>query len=168
MTEFCRLVPLSRIGPEGYRQAIEATAEERAQLALRFGLIALDRLVATVALRRQSGGTFELEAAFEAEFAQECVVSLDSVYGTVAQSFSLAYGPSGEAASELELDAEETAFEPLHGDAVDIGEAVAQELSLALPPFPRDPDAILDEAATAAPEENVFGALARWRDHGQE
>ncbi|HEU0155395.1 MAG TPA: DUF177 domain-containing protein [Stellaceae bacterium] len=161
--EFCRPVPLGRIGPDGFRQTIEATAEERERLARRFGLMSLDRLTATVDLKRGSGTTIALEAAFEAEFVQECVVSLEPVRDKISQSFALCYGPPGEAAAEIELDADEIAFEPLDGDAIDIGEAVAQELSLTLPPFPRDPEAVLEDTATAKPEESAFAALARWR-----
>ncbi|HEY1261325.1 MAG TPA: DUF177 domain-containing protein [Stellaceae bacterium] len=166
--EFCRLVLLGRIGPDGFRQAIEATAEERDRLARRFGLISLDRLAATVALKRASGATIALEAAFEAEFVQECVVSLEPVRDKVSQSFTLLYGPPDEPAAEIELDADEVAYEPLCGDAIDIGEAVAQELSLTLPAFPRDPAAVLEETQTAKPEENAFAALARWREREQE
>lgn len=161
--EFSRLVPLVRIGPDGFRQTIEATFAERAALARRFGLIALDRFTATVSLRRQSGDRIALDASFEAEFVQECVVTLEPVPGALAQSFALVYGPPGEAGEEIDLDPDDIAFEPLPGDAIDIGEAVAQELSLSLPPFPRDPAAVLDEVAPAEPEETAFAALRRWR-----
>ena len=43
---------------------------------------------------------------------------------------------------------DEVAFEPLIGEAIDIGEAVAQEFSLALPRFPRSAGA--DGATDAA------------------
>ena len=46
------------------------------------------------------------------------------------------YGPP-EGEPETPGDEDEPAFEPLAGDRIDIGEAVAQELALALPPFPR-------------------------------
>jgi len=38
---------------------------------------------------------------------------------------------------------------------------VAQEFSLALPPFPRAEGAVVDEAAEASPAEGPFAALAR-------
>jgi uncharacterized metal-binding protein YceD (DUF177 family) len=161
--EFSRRVPLAHIGPDGYRQTIAATAEECIALARRFKLLGLDRLIASVGLHRQSGGAIALDATFEAEFTQECVVSLEPVPGAVSQTFSLIYGPPGEAEAEIELSVEEIAFEPLPDDAIDIGEAVAQELSLVLPQFPRDPAAVLDPAATPDVAETPFAALARWR-----
>ncbi len=147
--EFTRPVPLGRLGSQPFRQRIEATAEERERLARRFGLIALDSLTATVALRRQDGEFILLEAEFEAALAQECVVTLEPVPAEVFGSFLLRYGPAGEAAGdEDDPSADGPVFEPLIGETIDIGEAVAQELSLSLPEFPRHPDAVLDIAAT--------------------
>ena len=124
---------------------------------------ALDRLTAAVALHREGGGLIRLEAEFEAEFAQECVVTLEPVAGKIAQSFALVYGPAEDGPDEIDLDADAPAFEPLTGDAIDIGEAVAQELSLALPEFPRDPDAVLDPAAIEEAPDGSFAALAKLR-----
>lgn len=165
--EFSRTVPLVRLGPAPFRQQIEATADERERLARRFDLVALDRVTATVTLYRRDRDAILLEAEFEAEFAQSCVVTLEPVAGRLSQSFTLLYGPVGEDQAEIELGVDETLFEPLTGDAVDIGEAVAQELSLALPEFPRAPDAVIDvEAAETA--DTPFAALARLHDPEQD
>jgi uncharacterized metal-binding protein YceD (DUF177 family) len=160
--EFSRRVPLALIGREPFRQDIEAGPEERAALARRFGLVALDRLWAAVTVQRQEGAAIRLQARFEAEFVQECVVTLEPVGGSLAEEFALRYGPPEADRHALDLASEEDAFEPLLGEAIDIGEAVAQELSLALPPLPRLPEAALDAAATAQPEEEgPFAALGR-------
>jgi uncharacterized metal-binding protein YceD (DUF177 family) len=161
--EFSRLVPLTRLGSEPYRQEIEATAEERRQLAQRFDLIALDKLVAAVTLQRLSGELIRLEASFKAEFSQSCVVMLEPVPGRVTQTFALLYGPPKEEQAEIDIDVDEPAFEPLTGDAIDIGEAVAQELSLTLPEFPRLPDAVIEVSDAAEPDDGPFAALERLR-----
>jgi uncharacterized metal-binding protein YceD (DUF177 family) len=165
---FSRLIPLVRLSPEPFRQQIQATADERERLAARFDLVALDRLTATVTLRRQQGEIVLLEADFEAAFAQYCVITLEPVSDTVLGSFSLLYGPAEEAGTEVEPGPEDTVFEALTGDAIDIGEAVAQELSLALPEFPRHPDAAVDAAAAAEPVDSAFAALARLRKLPQD
>ncbi len=162
--EFSRLVPLTRLGPELFRQRIEATPDEREKLARRFGLLALDRLIAAVELRRQGSEIVLLEAAFEAEFVQTCVVTLEPVPGTISAHFSLVYGSPEVAEADAARGGEDEAFEPLNGDAIDIGEAVAQELSLTLPVFPRHPDATVDALASAEPAEGPFAALARLRN----
>jgi uncharacterized metal-binding protein YceD (DUF177 family) len=158
--EFSRLVPLARLGSEPFHQQIEANEAERAALARRFGLVSLDRLAASVELVHERGGTILLSAQFTAVFAQECVITLDPVPGDIDERFALRYGPP-ERETEADADADdEPAFEPLAGDAIDIGEAVAQEFSLALPPFPRAGDAIVEVDAAADLEDGPFAALA--------
>jgi len=161
--EFARLVPLTRLGGEPFRQHIAASESERAALARRFGLVSLDRLEAEVELMRETTGTILLSATFDAEFAQECIVTLDPVAGSVSERFQLRYGPPA-AEPDASFGEDDPAFEPFEGEAIDIGEAVAQEFSLALPPFPRAADAAI-ELDTAADEaaEGPFAALAKFR-----
>jgi uncharacterized metal-binding protein YceD (DUF177 family) len=163
LPEFSRLVPLARLGRDPFRQEIEATTEERDKLAQRFGLVALDRLTAAVALSRRSGAAILLEATFEAEFVQECVISLEPVRGTARRSFALLYGPAIAVEREIDLDSDEVTFEPIVGDAIDVGEAVAQELSLALPAFPHDPDAIIAVLSTGESEVRPLASIAHLR-----
>jgi len=164
-TEFSRVVPLARLGAEPFRQEIVATEAERAVLARRFDLVSLERLNASVELARRAHDLILLTAAFDAEFQQSCVVTLDPVPGAVSERFSLLYGPPE--AEEGAIGAEDdVAFEPLTGDTIDIGEAVAQEFSLALPPFPRCPDATVEAEAPARGDESPFAALSRLSEQG--
>jgi uncharacterized metal-binding protein YceD (DUF177 family) len=160
--EFSRRIPLARLGAEPLRQSIAASEAERTALARRFDLLGLDRLDAEVELTRRSRDLVLLRATFEAAFVQECVVTLDPIDGALAGQFSLLYGPP-EAEEEAAGAAEdEIAFEPLAGDAIDIGEAVAQEFSLSLPSFPRSPDAAIESESAASPgEAGPFAALSR-------
>ena len=163
MSEFSRLVRLDRLGSQPFRRRIEATPKEREKLSRRFDLLSLDRLTAAVDLYRQSGEVIRLEASFEAEFVQSCVVTLEPVPGEISDRFSLIFGPPEEEPEEFASGRGEAAFEPLAGDAVDIGEAVAQELSLALPVFPRQSDASIDIGMTQVSSGAPFAALARLR-----
>ena len=158
--EFSRLVRIAGLGSTAFRQRIEATPDERRQLSQRFDLLALDRLAAIVELRRQDCEVVFLEATFEAEFVQACTVTLDPVPGSISGRFSLIYAPIGEQQHEIDWGVDEPTFERLEGDTIDIGEAVAQELSLSLPLCPRHPDAGIDVEFS---EELVgpFASLAR-------
>jgi uncharacterized metal-binding protein YceD (DUF177 family) len=164
VSEFSRRVLLSQIGHRPYRQEIAANADERAALASRFGLVSVERLSAQVELTLKGRDLVLLHASFEAEFAQQCVVTLDPVPGAVSAAFELLYGPA-EAEETIGGSAEDDiAFEPLSGDTIDIGEAVAQEFSLSLPEFPRAPGADLEAEMPPAPEEgSPFAALRRLR-----
>jgi uncharacterized metal-binding protein YceD (DUF177 family) len=161
MPEFSRLVALSRLGREPFRQDIEATPEERDKLAGRFGLLGLDRLAGAVALSRRGEEAILLEATFEAEFTQECVVTLEPVAGRVTERFVLLYGPPEAAPDAIEENGEDPAFEPLTDGLIDIGEAVAQELSLVLPEFPRHPDAPIEEVVEEEWPDPRLAALER-------
>ena len=162
--EFSRPVDASRLRPgEEDRWEITADAAEREALARRFGLLRLDRLAATVRLRRLAGGLLRLSAELSADVVQACVVTLEPVASQVADSFSLLYGRPQNEASEVVLSGEAELVEPLDGGAIDIGEATAQQLSLALDPYPRAPGVSLDEARDGVGD-SPFAALAKLRE----
>ena len=77
-------------------------------------------------------------------------MTLDPIAGVLAERFELLYGPPEAEETASSLFGEDVAFEPLGGDAIDIGEAVAQEFSLALPPFPRSPETRVEAKSDAA------------------
>jgi uncharacterized metal-binding protein YceD (DUF177 family) len=147
--EFSRIVSIARLGSDAAEHAIAAGESERAALARRFGLLALERLAATVRLTRIAGGV-RLEATLEAAVVQECVVTIEPFTSTVSDSFALVYRRGVEAGEGAMINVGEDEDEPLLGDEIDIGEAVAQQLSLALDPYPRSPAA--QSRTSEAPE----------------
>lgn len=159
MSEFPRPVEVNRLpGGESVFE-IAATSAERAALARRFALLALDRLEARVTLVSLAGGLLRLAAALSADVRQECVVTLEPVASRVEDRFSLVYGARAEE-DEVVLSGEAELIEPLPGDTLDLGEVVAQQLSLALDPYPRVPGveaALTADSAKASP----FAVLAR-------
>lgn len=157
--EFSRPVAIGRLTEEEVH-SIAATAAERAALARRFGLSAIDALGAEVRLAPLGRGV-RLDATLEADVVQGCVVTLQPFPTHLHENFTLVYG-------DAPVDQEEDAVvEPLEGETIDIGEAVAQQLSLALDPYPRAPGAALDPRWTDEPEtEGPFAALARVKKTG--
>ena len=163
-SEFSRPIEISRLPGAGTEMAITATAAECAALARRFSLLALDRLEAGLRLEWVAGRLLRLEATLSAEVVQECVVTLEPVSSRVEDRFILLYGPAA-ATSDGVIRADEEVLEPIIDGRIDLGEAVAQQLSLAIDPFPRAPGS----AAPAAPGEGMaspFAALAEWRKKG--
>jgi uncharacterized metal-binding protein YceD (DUF177 family) len=160
--EFSRSVPLTRLGGGPLHQHIAADKAELDALARRFNLLSLARLEADVDLVREPMGTILLSAEFAAEFSQECIVTLEPVSGIASERFQLRYGlPEAEEATPSGED--DPAFEPFDGEMIDIGEAVAQEFSLALPLFPRAADAVIEEDLSQEAEHGPFAALAKFR-----
>lgn len=164
--EFSRPVDTTRLTRDEIVHEIAATPTERAALAKRFDLLDLARLDARVRLRRLPGGMFRLTADLAADVTQTCVVTLEPVTSRVAERFTLLFGTVADT-GEVELDGDSETVEPLEDGVIDLGEAVAQQLSLALDPYPRAPGAAAGgetEAADRAP--SPFAALARLRKNG--
>lgn len=171
--EFARPVKLSEIGAKTLARTLRAAAPERAALARRFGLAGLGRLEASVELRRlAAGGAIEVRGRLGADVVQTCVVALEPVASTVTGEFALRFvrrprDAASEAANgrEIDITAEVADSEYIDGDAIDIGEIVAQQMALSLPPYPRR-EAVevgADGAAVAAPSaaSGPFAVLAR-------
>lgn len=162
--EFSRRIETDQVGPEGLSLEIEADPSEREALARRFGLVSLDLLAAALTVTPVSRKLFRIEGRLEGEVVQTCVVTLDPVPARLSETFSALFGEGGPGLPALFGSAEEDTPEPIEGGAIDLGETVAQHLSLALDPYPRKPGAHLpDEYATAGGEakrrESPFAAL---------
>ena len=165
--EFSRARRLDQIGAGETTLEISADAGERAALAERFGLLAIDSLEARFAIRRDA---MDIRATghLSARVIQACVASHEPVPATVEEDFDLRFLPEGEPeGDEVELSEAEcdTAF--YTGGAIDLGEAAAETLALALDPFPRSPDAEKAlKAAGVVGEDEVgpFSGLAALRD----
>src|SRR5579872_5840215 len=127
--EFSRRIDGLRLPASGDTRQIAAKPEERAALAKRFGLLALERLEAKVKLTPMAGGYYRLAAEFEADLVQACTVTLEPVPSRLADHFTLTYG-AVEESGEIFLDGDSEPVEPLDDGVIDIGEAVAQQLSL--------------------------------------
>ena len=107
----------------------------------------------------------------EAEVVQSCVVTFDPVPATVVAEFDRLFSEDLPEATvdEVEIDPEAELPEPVVGGKLDLGEILAQELSLAMDPYPRSPEAdrrLADLAASEADgDKGPFGALALLRRH---
>ena len=179
---FHRAVRVDRMGAAGADpelRRITASAAERRALAERFGLLALDELAAQARLWRQ-GSRVHLRVNFTAAVVQSCVVTLEPVSEHIAHTFERAYLPPaaspGASAKEVRVAIDGDEAEPLGGNEIDLGEAVAEELALALNPYPRTPglafsrirggrSAAKERVSRARGFEGKVGALAHPREH---
>lgn len=167
--EFSRPIALETLGSVPSALSIEASEAERAALARRFGLEAIGRLSAEVALTR-SGDQAAATGTLRAHVIQSCVVSAVPVAASVEEGFRIDFRPQPARTAEedeIELSEDELDVVFYEGAAIDIGEAVAETLSLSLEPYPRARDAedTLREAGMKSEEEaGPFGGLAALRD----
>lgn len=159
--EFSRIERLDTIG-EDRHVSIAADPAERAALAKRFGLVSVDRLAAELDIRREAAG-IAVRGRVTADVVQACSITGDPLPATVDEPVALRFvegSHGGEDEIELGSDALDTV--EIEGGGIDLGEAAAETMALALDPFPRGPgaEAALKEAGVVSEEEaGPFGAL---------
>jgi uncharacterized metal-binding protein YceD (DUF177 family) len=166
--EFSRPVALDTLGGQPRRLAIAADADERAALARRFALVAIARLDAEAALVR-AGEEVRARGTIGAAVTQSCVATGAPVPATLDVPFDIVFRRAGERRPDEEIELDEADLDVVffEGGAIDLGEAAAQTLALALDPYPRAPgaDAALRAAGVKREEEaGPLGALAGLRD----
>ena len=162
--EFHRPQRVDTIGEGARDVTITADAAERAALAARFGLTAIDRLEGTFAIKRE-GQVIMARGRVMAAVVQACIATGDPLPATVDEPVILRFVADDAElhGDEIELSAVDCDTIPYSGSAIDLGEAAAETMMLALDPFPRGPNA---EAALRAAgvksedEAGPFGALA--------
>jgi uncharacterized metal-binding protein YceD (DUF177 family) len=139
--EFSRIVDTRSIGNHPVR--LEANEAERTALAQRFGIVAIARLTAEVALEPVKGAILAV-GQLTADIVQSCAVSAEDVPVAVAEPLSLRFVPErspGRPDEEVELEADDLDEIEFSGTQFDLGEAVAQSLALAIDPFLEGPGA---------------------------
>lgn len=167
--EFSREVRLDTLGSTPRALSIEADEAERAALAGRFGLVSLDSLDADLSLARD-GQSVAMTGRMQARLVQACVATGVPVAAAIDEPIALSFRQAPADArpdEEIELGEGDMDVMFVDGGAIDVGEAVAQSLALALDPFPRAPEAeaALKQAGVKSEEEaGPFAALAALRD----
>jgi uncharacterized metal-binding protein YceD (DUF177 family) len=154
--EFSRPVMVERIGA-ATRIEVEATEAEREAVARRMGLHALPLLTCAFMLSRGRGPAVQAQGALRARVVQTCVVTLEPFEAEVEEAFAVRFVPEEALSDAIELEDEDEI--PYAGGTIDLGEAAAEQLALALDPFPRKPGAAFSEDETDAPS-GPFASLA--------
>jgi uncharacterized metal-binding protein YceD (DUF177 family) len=144
--EFSRPIRVEELSPRERSYEIEANESERAGLAKRFDLQSVDGLSAALTLNTEAGGRLvRLKGRFDAKVVQSCVITLEPVPAEISNDFEVVYERnSGLEGREVTVDSTGVDVVPLEGEVIDIGEAVAEELSLSLDPYPKAPGAVVE------------------------
>jgi hypothetical protein len=164
--ELHRPLAIDRIGPAGTDVTVEATDQECHALAARMNLPAIRALRCRLHLEPATEEAMvAVYGHLVAVVVRTCVVSLEDFEATVEERFQVRFVPSG---TETDSDDPESIDEiPYEGRLIDLGKAAAEQLGLALDPYPRMPGATLfgeDDATPGGP----FAALAALRGKARE
>ena len=162
--ELTRTIALDTIGCAPRTLRIDADDAERQALARRFDLIALDRLSADLTFAVEATNV-RVHGKLEAALTQKCAATGRPVDAKIKEPIDLRFIPPVDLTpgqDEIEIEADACDEIEHDGRVVDLGEAVAQTLGLALDPYPRssDADAVLKEAGVLGEHETgPFAAL---------
>lgn len=165
--EFSYLVSVRQVDARVHH--LKADEAQRAALAERFGLVAVERLTADIALERD-GAEVDATGRLEAEIVQSCAVTGDDLPVAIREKLAFRFVPeTGQATpdEEVELDEGDLDEIPYAGDLFDLGEAVAQSLALAIDPYATGPgaDAARNKAGLLDEDDaGPFAALKALRD----
>jgi len=139
--EFSRPERLDTIGERDRSVTFAATPEERRKLAARFAILSVDLLEARFTIRRETAGIVA-KGHVTAKVVQACSVTDEPLTATIEEPVALRFVDDfGAVEGEIELSDDALDTVPIDGGAVDLGEAAAETLALALDPFPRGPNA---------------------------
>ena len=164
---------------------IEASEDERTDLARRFSVESISRAEADLTLARESG-TIHVTGQFHCTITQNCVVTLEpfetelseAVEGWFADkenrvSFAAAKKEREVVKSHAEVEILDESEDPeaIIEGRIDLGELVAQHISLTIPLYPRkdgvryevgDDNFEIDEKSPL--RKNPFEALKDWKE----
>jgi uncharacterized metal-binding protein YceD (DUF177 family) len=158
MPELHRPAPADRIGTAGLEITVEANSTERAALARRMRLPDVLTLRCTFRLVRLTAGCVVAEGHLRAEVVQTCVISLDDFAAEIDERFRVRFVPVGQESDDPDPETDDEIC--YAGGVLDLGEAAAEQLALALDPYPRAPGAELPGTETET-DEHPFAALRR-------
>jgi len=158
--EFSREIDVGSLSSKGREYSFEATPVERVALAQRLSLLQLDKFVGKFAVIPIKKKHYNLKASFTAHLAQTCGISLEPVEDIVSGAFTILLKqeqtrPDREGA-EIDFTPNDEDIEYFPSDIFDVGEMIAQHLSLGINPYPRSSRASGDELGQQIINEEDF------------
>jgi len=169
--ELSRRIRANEISKAGLELTIEADEAERAAIAERLGVQAVNDLRAEIKVKRWRRTGARLIADVTGSMTRRCVVTLEDFEVPIEEHFEVRYAdPSDSIAmfpteGEMVFDPEgEEPPEILERGALDAGEAVVQQLVLGLDPYPRKPGAAFDEVKETPEKASPFAVLSSLKE----
>lgn len=123
---------------------ISADSGERATLARRLGISAVDSLEAQLLLTASPGGRLvHIQGRLKADVSQACVLTLVPVRQQIEVEFERSYSSKPEPDDDAEVVSwrAEDWVEPIEHGSIDLGRVVLEQLALEVNLYPRAPGA---------------------------
>lgn len=119
-------------------------AQTRAAIAEELGLSDLPKLEFKGEIRAESGDAWEVTGQLKARVVQPCVITLKPVKTTLDEAVTRHFSPHVAIPEGDEIEMPDDSIEPL-SQFIDLSALMIEELTLALPEYPRADGATLGE-----------------------
>ena len=164
--ELLRCLSIAELSPaERQVEKIHVEAVECAAIAKRLDILSIESLSVQLELFRYLTGDVTLVGRIVADIVQACVVTLEPVTQHVDAPLYQRFSSR----AEEEEGEDEDPVEPIVDDEIEVGDVIVQNLSLALDPYPRAPEAEFKEVDDEAGKPTgPFAVLAVLRDGGEK
>jgi uncharacterized metal-binding protein YceD (DUF177 family) len=133
-------VPVDVIGGAPREVVLTPDAAARAALAERLQLPEVTTLTCAFTLSRDRAGTVIARGQLDATVVQEDVTTLEPFSADLHDAFTIRFVPEADLRDALDPEdpVDEVGYD---GGALDLHEAMCEQLALALDPYPHKPDA---------------------------
>ena len=162
--EFSFLVNCNKVQETGKTFETEASTQECKALAKRFDLLSLDKLKLKAFASRQTADIILLQCNFSADYVQKCIITLKPLKKNVDCTFERIYSSSSEQFFGQEHEPQEEYIQnvedapdppdPIIDGCFNLGESVAEQLSLEIDPFPRSVNVNFDGFSNSKNEQD--------------
>jgi len=170
-------VKVGHISGNAVTVKLEASERELEGLAKLWKVEAVKSLKAELQVNRWKKDGVRIKGDVRAEITQACVVTLDPVDSVINEHFEQIFVPEGSKlarvvtgeAAEMVVDPDGPDLpETFEGDAIDVGDAVAEFAALAIDPYPRKKgvefaDHIEGDGTGTNERPNPFAVLKDWK-----
>ena len=186
ISEWSHFVNITGVNEWPLKIELSPQESERAALVKRLGILALDLCKASVVINRDAGSQIvHVTGEFRAEIRQNCVVTMEPVVSEIHETFESWYADLDQAVSlskarrdkqvekgrsELPVLSEQEDPEPIIDGKIDIGELVAQYLSLSITSYPHAKGVAYQDVEEAVYDKDAeeickspFAALKDWK-----
>ena len=166
---FSRIIRVDTLPKDGETVTIEAKPAEREALAASLKLPSIERLSATLTVKRAARGGARVIGAVQGELTQTCVVTLEPFPAAVEEEIDVRFAPpDNEAEARRRRDEPETVSmidddepDPLIDGKIDLGALASEFFALGLDPYPRKPGVAFEPPVEPEPEATPFAVLRR-------
>ncbi len=164
---FSRMIRVDTLPKDGETLMIEANPSEREALAAFLKLPSIQRLSATLMVKRAAKGGARVIGMVQGELTQTCVVTLEPFPAAVEEEIDVRFAPSHDEndrrrpAEPLETVsmADDDEPDPIVDGKFDLGALAAEFFALGLDPYPRKPGAEFEPPAEPETEATPFAVL---------